>query len=227
MRTWTKTTAYLTVACGGGLFAWLFFRAHALVAHQPPAASKSLMFTYLALFALAALLLVWLSASDIRAFVRNRTEAWMVQAASSGGPAPELEEAQKLRASGEPLDAIRVLREHLQANPYNVTVMARIAEIYRYDLSNNLAAALEYEELLKHKVPDEQWAWAALHLAKLYGELNELEKSVSLLERLDDGYAHTVAGRRAKKALEHMRNPGAQASPDDDAEPGEVASGEA
>ena len=96
--------------------------------------------------------------------------------------------------------------------------MSRIAEIYRYDLKNDLAAALEYEELLKHKLPDDQWSWAALHLAKLYGRLNELEKSVALLERLDNDYGHTVAGRRAKKALEQVRNPGGELAEDEEQE---------
>jgi hypothetical protein len=93
--------------------------------------------------------------------------------------------------------------------------MARIAEIYRYDLKNVLAAALEYEELLKHKLPDDQWAWSALHLAKLYGQLNEYEKSVALLEKLDASYAHTIAGRRAKKALLQVKNPELAAEDDD------------
>jgi tetratricopeptide (TPR) repeat protein len=131
----------------------------------------------------------------------------------------EFEEAERLRDAGRPLDAIGVLREYLQANPYELRTMARIAEIYRYDLKNDLAAALEYEELLKHKLPDDQWAWAALHLAKLYGRRNELDKSLALLERLDNDYAHTVAGRRAKKALEQVRNPDAQgAEPEEEEE---------
>src|SRR5438045_3547851 len=110
------------------------------------------------------------------------------------------------------------MREYLQLHPYELQVMARIAEIYRYDLSNDLAAALEYEELLKHKLPDDQWSWAALHLAKLYGRRNELDKSLALLERLDDEYAHTVAGRRARKALEQVRNPDAQLNEGEESE---------
>jgi tetratricopeptide (TPR) repeat protein len=146
-------------------------------------------------------------AYDVTKFIRSRAEGWILQGGVTTEPVPEIQEAERIRASGAPLDAIRLLREYLQANPYELQAMARIAEIYRYDLKNDLAAALEYEELLKHKLPDDQWAWAALHLAKLYGRLNDLDKSVALLERIDNEYGHTIAGRRAKKALERMRDP--------------------
>jgi tetratricopeptide (TPR) repeat protein len=147
-------------------------------------------------------------------FIWSRAEQWRLQVGPPTEPVPELEEAQRLRASGEPLDAIRLLREYLRANPYELHAMGRIAEIYRYDLKNDLAAALEYEEMLKHKLPDDQWAWAALHLAKVYGRLKQLDRSVALLERIDGEYGHTLPGRRAKKALERVRNPQAGASDD-------------
>jgi tetratricopeptide (TPR) repeat protein len=222
MRKLTKPAAYLAAVGVAGFFGYRFSREHAIVLSQAAGASRPAMMFYLALVILSVIVLGLICAFDLRTFVRNRTESWMLQASSPTGPVPELEEAQKIRAAGQPLDAIRLLREYLQANPYEVHVMSRIAEIYRYDLKNDLAAALEYEEMLKRKLPDDQWAWAALHLAKLYGRLNELEKSVALLERLDDGYSHTIAGRRAQKALEHVRNPDAQPPADDDSETGEV-----
>lgn len=196
-----KAAVYLGAAGACVLFALLYFREHTRALH-----SNTLVFTYLGLALAAGLVLILRVLFDLKSFFSGRVERWMVQGAASAQTSPELEEAQRLRASGDPLEAIRLLREYLQANPYELHVMARIAEIYRYDLNNDLAAALEYEELLKHKLPDDQWAWSALHLAKLYGRLNELEKSIALLERLDDAYGHTIAGRRAKKALESMRD---------------------
>jgi hypothetical protein len=120
-------------------------------------------------------------------------------------PVRELEEAERVRKQGEPLDAIRLLREYLQEHPTELRAMSRIAEIYNYDLKNYLAAALEYEEFLKHRMPAEQWAWAAVHLAKLYGRLNQHEKSVALLERLDKHYGKTAGGARARRALREAR----------------------
>lgn len=217
MSTGLKTTSYGLTALGTAIFGFLYFHQKALVQHGGQA-SQALVTTYLILLVICVAGLVVCCFADAKRYFRGRVEEWMVEGnAASTEPVPELEHAQKVRASGDPLEAIRLLREYLQANPYALHVMSRIAEIYRYDLNNDLAAALEYEEMLKHKLPDDQWAWAALHLAKLYGKLNELEKSVALLERLDDRYGHTIAGRRAKKALEQVRNSG-NAGGDDDSE---------
>ncbi len=128
-----------------------------------------------------------------RTFVESETEPDV--------PPPVLEEAEKIRKDGEPLDAIRILREYLQEHPTELRAMSRIAEIYNYDLKNHLAAALEYEELLKRKLPAEEWAWSALHLAKLYGRLNQQEKSIALLEKIDKEYGKTAAAGRARRAL--------------------------
>jgi len=216
MNAATKTASYSTTALGTAAFAFLYFRQNSLIQHGS-AASKPLLTTYLALLIISVAGLALLCFFDGKRYFRGRVEEWMVEGSAPTEPVPELEQAQKVRTSGDPLEAIRLLREYLQANPYALHVMSRIAEIYRYDLNNDLAAALEYEEMLKHKLPDDQWAWAALHLAKLYGKLNELEKSVALLERLDDEYSHTIAGKRAQKALEQVRNPGT-AGGDDDSE---------
>ena len=219
MKGMAKTAGYLATATLVGIFAYWFAREHGDLAHQVAGASRVRMFIYLGVCLLAALLLAALGAREFSTFLRSRAEKWILQSNITTGPIAEFEEAQRLRSAGRPLDAIGVLREYLQANPYELHTMARIAEIYRYDLKNDLAAALEYEELLKHQLPDDQWSWAALHLAKLYGRRNEMEKSLALLERLDAKYGHTVAGRRAKKALEQVRNPEAQGDAAEEEEP--------
>jgi tetratricopeptide (TPR) repeat protein len=213
----SKTAAYAVAALLAGVFAYCFSREHTLVVRQAANASTSRMIEYLGLFLFSVVVLGLVCAYELTRFFKTRAEEWMLQGGPPKEPVLELQEAERLRTAGEPLDAIRLLREYLQANPYELHAMARIAEIYRYDLKNDLAAALEYEELLKHKLPDDQWSWAALHLAKLYGRLNELDKSVALLEHIDSKYGDTIAGRRAKKALEQVRNPGAPASEDDEA----------
>ena len=60
------------------------------------------------------------------------------------------------------------MRDYYNKNPREVHVALRIAEIYEKDLNNHLAAALEYEEVLKKKLPAERWGWAAIHLVNLY-----------------------------------------------------------
>lgn len=218
MKGKARAVVYLAIATVTGFFLYEFIHQRSLLKRQVPGASNALMMVYLVLFFLGVIVLGLMCASGVRKFFSGVAEHWTLQGAAAGGPAPELEEAQRLRASGRPLDAIGVLREFLQTHPYELHAMARIAEIYRYDLKNDLAAALEYEELLKHKLPDDQWSWAALHLAKLYGRRHELDKSLALLERLDTKYAHTIAGRRAKKALEQARNPDGQISQDEEQE---------
>jgi TolA-binding protein len=148
-----------------------------------------------------------LCAFDISHYFGERAKQWFLQGGAPIHSAPEFEAAEKLRASGQPLEAVSLLREFLQSHPGEVHVMSRIAEIYNYDLKNYLAAALEYEELLKHRLDPEQWGWAALHLAKLYGRLNEPDKSLALLDQLQKKYGKTVAARRAKKALDQLQEP--------------------
>jgi hypothetical protein len=219
MKGMTKTAVYVAVVIVVGLCSYWFAYERSL-AHQVTGASRSRMTLSAGSLVLSLVGLGVICAYEVRQFVGNNAEKWILQGAAPTGPIPELEEAERLRVAGRPLDAIGVIREYLQANPYELHVMARIAEIYRYDLHNDLAAALEYEELLKHKVPDDQWAWAALHLAKLYGRRDELDKSLALLERLDTQYGHTVAGRRAKKALEQVGN--SQADAQESEEEGEA-----
>jgi tetratricopeptide (TPR) repeat protein len=209
MKGMTKKAAYCAAATLVCVFAFCFFQERSRLLQQS-AGSRSRITVFFGLFLFSAIVLGLFLAYEAAKFFWSRAERWRLQVGPPLEPVPELEEAQRLRAAGEPLDAIRLLREYLHANPYELHAMTRLAEIYRYDLKNDLAAALEYEELLKHKLPDDQWAWAALHLAKVYGRLSEFDKSVALLERIDTEYGHTVAGRRAKKALEQVRNPEAR-----------------
>jgi hypothetical protein len=80
----------------------------------------------------------------------------------------------------------------------------RIAEIYEKDLKNNLAAALEYEEVLKHKLQPERWGWAAIHLCNLYFRLNQEQKGFDLLRRIVNDYPNTAAAEKARKRLEQV-----------------------
>jgi len=217
MKGTTKWVAFSAAGTATVVFAYLWSQERAQVLHQATGASRARMIGWSGLFLLSVVALGILCAYEAKKFFSSRAEKWMLESGASSGPVPEFEEAERVRASGDPLDAIRLLREYLQANPYDLRAMSRIAEIYRYDLQNELAAALEYEELLKRKLPDDQWAWSALHLAKVYGRMNEFDKSVALLERLDTDYGHTIAGRRAKKALQQVKNPELAESGDEDA----------
>ncbi|MDB6029878.1 MAG: hypothetical protein JWM16_216 [Verrucomicrobiales bacterium] len=118
---------------------------------------------------------------------------------------PEYDEAEKVWANGQHLEAVQLMRDFLKKNPREVHVALRIAEIYEKDLGNYLAAALEYEEVLKNKLPPERWGWAAIHLSNLYsGRLNKPNDAMALLNRIVNDYGHTLS---AKKALERIGIP--------------------
>ena len=119
----------------------------------------------------------------------------------------EYDEAEKTWAAGDHLEAIRQLRDYLKKNPREIHAALRIAEIYEKDLSNPLAAALEYEEILKAKLKPEKWGWSAIHLCNLYFKLDQEDKAVALLGRLDTEYGQTGAAEKARKRLRDMGLP--------------------
>lgn len=204
MNRFVKVVIYAGLALCVAALAYGFAAEHTQVTQNAAGASRSKMMACLGGFLAALAALGVVVAYDVSHHFGWRFERWFLQGGRPVDPTPELDEAQRLRTKGQALDAIRLLREFLEKNPGEFHVMSRIAEIYKDDLENYLAAALEYEELLKHKLPAEEWGWAALHLAKLYGRLNQPEKSMALLERIDTEYGQTVAARRARKAREQM-----------------------
>lgn len=123
--------------------------------------------------------------------------------ADEGAPAdPEYEQAEELWKDGKYLEALNAMREYLKKHPREQYVALRIAEIYEENLSNPLAAALEYEEVLKKNLPPERWGWAAIHLANIYsGKLNQPDKAIALLHRIDSEYGATSAAKKARERL--------------------------
>jgi hypothetical protein len=94
------------------------------------------------------------------------------------------------------------MRDYLKRHPREQYVALRIAEVYETDLRNYLAAALEYEEVLKKRLPPERWGWAAIHLANLSsGKLNKTEEATKLLRRIVDEYGQTAAAKKARERL--------------------------
>lgn len=110
--------------------------------------------------------------------------------------------AEEVWVNGDHIAAIQQMREYLQENPKEQHVAIRIAEIYEKDLKNDLAAVLEYEEVLKQKLPDEQWGWCGIHLCNLYTRLGQRDKCNALLNRIADEYSATPAAEKARKRLE-------------------------
>jgi hypothetical protein len=143
-----------------------------------------------------------LIAFDFSRFFGQKFEEFIFDDEGEGHRDPEYEEAEKVWANGKPLEAIQMMRDHLKANPREQYVALRIAEIYEKDLGNPLAAALEYEEILKKNLPAERWGWAAIHLANLYsGKLERGDDAAALLRRIVTEHPSTAAAKKARERL--------------------------
>src|ERR1035441_7280289 len=131
------------------------------------AAQGGKSFSYLAPFVGALVGLGVLFAYDLTQFVGSRVVEYLFDDQGEGTRDPEYERAEQTWVNGKPLEAIEMMREYLKKHPREQFVALRIAEIYEKDLHNYVAASLEYEEVLKKKLPAERWGWAAIHLCKI------------------------------------------------------------
>src|SRR5438093_13332595 len=148
-------------------------------------------------------------AHDVSGFFGDRALKVLYHDDGEGTASPDYEKAEEEWANGNFLDAIQLMREYLKQNPREQHVALRIAEIYEKDLQNYLAAALEYEEVLKQKLPPERWGWAAVHLCNLYSsKLNQSNKAVILLQRIVTEYGETAAAEKARRRLTQLEEQG-------------------
>jgi TolA-binding protein len=142
-----------------------------------------------------------LIAYDVSQYLGHKAQQVLFN--DEGAPkSAEYEHAEELAKDGKYLEAIQAMRDYLKDNPREQYVALRIAEIYEENLFNHLAAALEYEEVLTKQLPAERWGWAAIHLANLYsGKLNQPDKAIALLRRIDSEYGQTSAAKKARDRL--------------------------
>jgi len=142
-----------------------------------------------------------LVARDISRLIGEHAVEFLYNDEGAGQKDPEYEKAEEVWKNGDHLEAIRMLREYYEKNPREVHVALRIAEIYETNLNNPLAAALEYEEVLKKPLPRERWGWRAIHLCNLYHKLGQTNKANALLERIATEYSTTAAAKKAREKL--------------------------
>lgn len=173
--------------------------------NRQPSARVGNMMAYGVVVFLALVGLGFLVAHDISRFFAHRAEKLLFNDEGEGVRNPEYEQAEEVWKNGHYLEAIQLMRDYLKKNPREQHVALRIAEIYEKDLGNHLAAALEYEEVLKHKLSPERWGWAAIHLANIYsGKINKPEQAVQLLRRIEAEYGETAAAKKARERLAEL-----------------------
>jgi tetratricopeptide (TPR) repeat protein len=163
--------------------------------------NRGRMVVYLAAFVLAAAGLGLLIAYDLTHFIGVRAVELLFSDRGELMRDPEYERAEAVWADGKALEAVEMMREYLKKHPREQYVALRIAEIYEKDLGNYVAASMEYEEILKKRLPAERWGWAAIHLCNIYSKMGRQEKVKALLERIARDYPHTSAARKARRNL--------------------------
>jgi hypothetical protein len=225
MRNELKIALYALFLAGACVFGFFAVSSYKHLMHQSSDASQSSltevpalnkdesprtrggyarMLTCGAFFFVSVVGLGLLLGRDVAHYCGDRVLRGLYNDQGEGMADPEYDAAEQVWADGKHLEAIGLMREYLKKNPREQHVALRIAEIYEKDLANPLAAALEYEEVLKQKLPPERWGWAAIHLCNLYGKLNQQDKAVALLRRIDSEYKETAAAEKARKRLEDL-----------------------
>ena len=207
-----QIAGYLVLTVLAIWFGTGFYRAYTRVSAKPADATatnpqsdpneKSRMMSYAAGLFATIVGFGLLAAYNFSHFFGQKVEEFVLDEQAEGNRAPEYDEAERVWANGNHLEAIQLMRDYLKVNPREQYVALRIAEIYEKDLGNHLAAALEYEEVLKKKLPPERWGWAAIHLANLYsGKLNRPDDAAALLRRIVAEHPNTGAARKARERL--------------------------
>lgn len=201
MRPLVKIILYVGLAASCALFALSFREIYLLKIQKIPVPNDLSMgmngFLALICFVLLGLLI----GRDISAYIAEKATKFIFSDTEIESKVPEYERAEEVWKNGDFLEAIRILREYYEKHPRAIYVAMRIAEIYENDLKNPLAAALEYEQILKHKLPPERWGWAAIHLVNLYGKLGQTSKGEALLREINERYPETSAARKARQRL--------------------------
>ncbi|HEX3720438.1 MAG TPA: hypothetical protein VH595_21010 [Verrucomicrobiae bacterium] len=174
-------------------------QASAPVAPAPP--PRGAMIGYLGGLIAVVLALGVMVALDVTQLIGSQASDYLFFDVGDAMRDPDYEKAEAEWANGKFLDAVQLLRDYLKKNPRELHAALRIAEIYEKDLQNHLAAALEYEEVLKHKLPAERWGWAAIHLCNLYSKMKQQDKTLALLHRIAKEYPRTAAAKKARARL--------------------------
>jgi TolA-binding protein len=142
-----------------------------------------------------------LIAYDVTQLLGSQAVDYLFDDRGEGMRDPAYEHAEQTWVNGQPLEAVEMMREYLKTHPREQYVALRIAEIYEKDLRNDVAASLEYEEVLKKKLPAERWGWAAIHLCNLYSRQGRQDEARAWLLRIARDYPKTSAARKARRNL--------------------------
>ncbi len=153
-------------------------------------------------FASALLVLGFVAAQDFGHLLKFRFGKEVSYVDARSARQANYEQAEQVALKGQHREAIRLLEAIIAKHPNHVHSILRVAELYDKELHDYQNAALHYENLLKQKIPPEQWGWVAIHLANIYsGKLSQPEAAIALVSRLATEYPETQAGAKALKRM--------------------------
>lgn len=175
----------------------------ATAAGSTPDASRA--YALFALYLLAGAVLAIFAAWDAAHFFGDMAGRLFWSGGRIASLTPAWWRAERLCKERQPLDAIRVLRDYLNTHPRQWRISVRIAEIYQHEIEDALPAALEYEELLKQRLPDTARAEITLRLAACYLLLHRPDDSAAKLREVIETFPRTPAAEKAERRLARMR----------------------
>ena len=163
-------------------------------------------------FATAMLVLGLVAAQDFGHLLKFRLGKEVSYVDARSERTAQYERAEYLALKGDHQGAIRLLQTILAKHPTHIHSVLRIAELYDKELQDFPRAALHYEEVLKLKLPPEQWGWAAIRLSNIYsGKLQQPHAALALINRLAAEHPGTAAGAKALKRLAKITDAGLDA----------------
>ena len=174
-----------------------FHRATA--ANSTPDASRA--YALFAVYLLTGAALALFAAWDASRFLGEMAGRLFWSGGRIASITPAWWKAERLCREQQPLEAIRVLRDYLNSHPRQWRASVRIAEIYQHEIEDALPAALEYEELLKQRLPDTARAEIMLRLAACYLRLHRPEDSAAKLREVIETFPRTPAAEKAARRL--------------------------
>jgi len=177
-----------------------FNRATAAGSTPDASLAYALFSVYLITSAVLAVFVAW----DVAQFFGWQAERLFLGGGRLSSLTPTWWRAERLRKEGLADEAVRALRETFTAHPRQWRIGVRIAEIYQHDLDNPLAAALEYEELLKGRLPRPARAWLMVRLAACYLPLQRVEESAAKLREVSEQFPNTPAAKKAERRLARL-----------------------
>lgn len=179
----------------------------ATAAGSTPDASRAyaLFSAYLVVSAALAAFVAW----DVSRFLGSQAGRLFLGGGRVASITPSWWKAERLCRNHRPIEAIEVLRAYLNTHPRHWCVAVRIAEIYQLQLNDSLAAALEYKQILKRRLPPSARAEIMVRLAACQLLLRDGDESAAMLRQVVEQFPRAAAAQKATRRLARIEKPSA------------------